>query len=871
MKKKINILSIVFSVIFLGTALISPPPPPPGIIAPYLNGAFPDTSPNTSWELEDALPDFTFKDPLRLTPLGGTNEYLLLCKSGELWQVSFEDQSRELVLDIRNRTLDKSEAGTVGMALHPNFGDSAYPDHQTVFIFYRYKPNSGVWDHNGYNRLSKFSWDDATRKFDPNSEDILIQQFDRNAYHNGGGMFFGNDGFLYLSVGDEGILSNHPAEVPNTTQRLDKGLFSGLLRIDVDNDPDRSHPIIKQPQFPDTFPAGWPPSYTQGYSIPNDNPWLSPDGSHLEEFYAIGFRSPYSTHYDKVADRIWMADVGGVGMEEISVVERESNLQWPYLEATLPSNSFTKPADLIGFEQPPYHTYERSVGTCVIGGGVYRGTKYPQLTGKYLYSDWAANKIWAIPEPDGTTIPTPEVLVDNISGGNVEMPEKPGVTGIFLTRDEEIMVTVMTHNQQNIGKIYRLVRKVETSQVVEKLSEVGAFADLADLTPIEGLLPYQVNAPLWSDRAIKKRWMALANDGNFDTPQEKIIFSKNSEWTFPAGTVFVKHFELPLTTDPNGSTARLETRFFIIDKNGQGYGLTYVWNDEGTEAFLQKGDASKDFEIMENGSVAFTQTWDFPSTDQCLSCHNHNAQYVLGVKTHQLNATIEYPSLGLNMNQLNYLNEVDAFHRDIDKATAYSKAVAINDESADLDLKIRSYFDSNCSSCHRPGGVNQVNMDFRFSTPLSLMNIINHETLSHASPFGRLLVEPGSHAASEIWQRDASLAENRMPPLASNLVDEEYIDALAEWIDGLPQNAGAIKELLVFPNPSSGLFNVRVYDDWEGDFSIAVYTTSGQVLLRQRSEEHAFQVDLSGFPAGHYLIDVSGSDGNKKVRKLLKW
>ena len=106
---------------------------------------------------------------------------------------------------------------------------------------------------------------------------------------------------------------------------------------------------------------------------------------------------------------------------------------------------------------------------------------------------------------------------------------------------------------------------------------------------------------------------------------------------------------------------------------------------------------------MESGSVAFTQTWDYPSTDQCLSCHNHNAKYVLGVKTHQLNSTIEYPSLGLNINQLNYLNSVGAFHQDIGQAAAYPKAAAINDESADLDLRILSYFDSNCSSCHRPG------------------------------------------------------------------------------------------------------------------------------------------------------------------------
>ena len=94
-----------------------------------------------------------------------------------------------------------------------------------------------------------------------------------------------------------------------STQRLDLSLFSGIIRIDVDNDPTRSHPIRRQPNA--IWESEWKSTdfednYSQGYSIPNDNPWLSPDGSHLEEFYAIGVRSPYSTYYDTMEDEIWL-------------------------------------------------------------------------------------------------------------------------------------------------------------------------------------------------------------------------------------------------------------------------------------------------------------------------------------------------------------------------------------------------------------------------------------------------------------------------------------------------------------------------------------------------------------------------------------
>ena len=89
------------------------------------------------------------------------------------------------------------------------------------------------------------------------------------------------------------------------------------------------------------------------------------------------------------------------------------------------------------------------------------------------------------------------------------------------------------------------------------------FADLANLQPANFLIPYTVNSPLWSDGAVKQRWMALPENS-------KIHFAAKGEWTFPAGTVFVKNFALPVDDTNPKILRRLETRLLVRDTNGDG-------------------------------------------------------------------------------------------------------------------------------------------------------------------------------------------------------------------------------------------------------------------------------------------------------------
>ncbi|MEL6842560.1 MAG: PQQ-dependent sugar dehydrogenase, partial [Bacteroidota bacterium] len=265
----------------------------PVAVGAYFNNTFPAVAPASSsnWTSVEAFPNLIFTDPIDLREVPYSDLFLMAGKKGRLWTFSKSDTTTSVkttILNIESKILTSGDAGLMGAVLHPDYGKPGSPNREYVYIWYRAKgpTNQG---NLGYLRLVRYNWIPGSSSIDPNTEFIMIEQYDRHQWHNGGGMFFGLDGFLYISVGDEGGANDQY----NTGQKINVGLLAGALRIDVDQDPARSHPIRRQPLNPATPPAGWQNSYSQGYYIPNDNPWQATDGSILEEFYAIGFRSPH--------------------------------------------------------------------------------------------------------------------------------------------------------------------------------------------------------------------------------------------------------------------------------------------------------------------------------------------------------------------------------------------------------------------------------------------------------------------------------------------------------------------------------------------------------------------------------------------------
>ena len=789
-------------------------------IGPYLNNNFPPNRPsgNANFATEIAYPDLSFNSPVNLRKDTINNRIYIAEKRGKV--VSFEDvpgvNSTTTVLDIEvNTTQGTGTNGLTGFILHPEFGKPGSPNRGYFYVYYRHTPDTALRhiDTIAYRRLVRYNIPDGSNVADPNSETVLINQFARSHIHGGGGMFFGPDGFLYLGLGDEGLCCEQ-----NSTQRYDQWLFGGVLRIDVDQDPSRSHPIRRQPISNGVIPAGWPNSFTANYYIPNDNPWIDENGAYLEEFFAIGIRHAYSIKYDPDRGEIWEGDIGELTFEEINKIEKGANYEWPFLEAgkvhlTTLSYEPNNLEDVFGTRKGPIVSLDRNTSNGVIAGGVYRGNLFPSLVGKFLFADHAQGTIYIIDAEEQGPITQEDItLIASIPGsyGNA------GISNFTFMPDGEIYITKMNGNGADGGRIYKLITQgTPNPEPPALLSQTGAFANLATLTPSAGLIPYETQAQLYSDDALKKRWIAIPHDGTPDSPDEQIVFSADSVWSFPEGTVFIKHFELPLDANNPSLTTRLETRFTVLGPNKEYYSVTYRWNEAQTDANLLATSETRDISVLDEEGKSFVQTWTFPSRINCFSCHTSNTGGVLGFNPQQLNGEMLYPSTNIVANQLETLNHLNLFDQDIGDHEQYFKSNALSDPNATLEKKIRSYLDGNCSSCHQPNGVEGA-FDARIATPLSEQKIIGavSEGPNSTHPF---VVSPGNTQESGMWVRDQSLTNNLMPPIGRSRVDEPYITALTEWVNGLAPTQATHFEVGEVGQASIG-------NDWETINLQRVYT-----------------------------------------------
>ncbi len=320
------------------------------------------------------------------------------------------------------------------------------------------------------------------------------------------------------------------------------------------------------------------------------------------------------------------------------------------------------------------------------------------------------------------------------------------------------------------------------------LSATGLFSNTANLTPKAGMIPYTVNSPLWSDNAQKVRWIGLPGNA-------KILFAANGEYAFPGGTVLVKHFDLKVNEVTN-AMRRLETRVLVLDASGgNGYGVTYKWRGDHSNADLvSDAGQSENITITTNGGSR-VQSWRYPSRNECLACHTTNAGFVLGPKTRQLNGSYAYPG-GSTDNQLRTWNYLRMFTSDIGEGSiaGLRKMVKVDNTSASLETRVRSYLDANCAMCHRPNGVNS-NWDARFDIAMDQQGIIHGTVLNQLGVNGARVVVPQDLAKSMMHVRMNSNDDSRqMPPLARNVIDTTAVSALAQWIGALPNGSGLTGE-----------------------------------------------------------------------------
>ena len=308
------------------------------------------------------------------------------------------------------------------------------------------------------------------------------------------------------------------------------------------------------------------------------------------------------------------------------------------------------------------------------------------------------------------------------------------------------------------------------------LSATGIFND-KNLTPKPGVVPYSLNAPSWADGAETQRWVILPEAG-------KIGFAPTGEYTWPGGAVFVQHFEI-VTNHATQSRRRLETRVLVLDAAGNfGYGATYRWRPDHSDADLVD-PAGKDevLKVTDASGQTREQTWTFPGSGLCFLCHTPNAGFVLGPKTRQLNGNHTYPG-GRVDNQLRTWSYLQMFGEALNESAIakYPRTCRVDDKSASLEDRVRSYIDANCAHCHRPNGTGAL-WDARFDTPLAKQGLTGGEVRNTFGVENGKVVVPGDLEKSILHRRmGATSPAEQMPPATRNVVDAAALDVIAEWI-----------------------------------------------------------------------------------------
>ena len=474
------------------------------------------------------------------------------------------------------------------------------------------------------------------------------------------------------------------------------------------------------------------------------------------EFWAVGLRNPWRFSIDRLNGAIWTGDVGQDNFEEIDVIQRGANYDWPLYEGNA---NYRNPGSLPQNARP-IHVLTRTEASAIIGGYVYRGTGMQSLRGAYVYGDFQTGNVWALRESGGQM--TSNQLISYAAS-----------IGSF-GEDQSGELFVLSVNS---GQIHRIIEQGGNGGgvVPTTLSATGLFTDTASMQWASGVMPYDVNSPLWSDDAIKSRFFVL--------PEGYITFHPTNAWSFPVGTVLAKHFEIELIQGQPTSTKRLETRVLVRERAGWA-GYTYKWNAQQSDADLLSSGTTETFTVRERSGSTRQQTWTYPSRNDCLQCHTAAGGEVLGLRALQANRSVV--ANGSVVQQLENWNAMRLFDQVINSSNTYGRLANPRDLAQTVHERARSYLDANCANCHLPGGAMNGDIDLRYTTANTAMNVIDiRPTRGDLGLPDAYRIKRRVSGSSVLWERMRRLDGTRMPRLGSHVLDADAIALLVTWINGL--------------------------------------------------------------------------------------
>jgi uncharacterized repeat protein (TIGR03806 family) len=699
--------------------------------------------PPPPYRLEAVYPGLHFDEPLELVIVPGQERWVVAERRGRIYSFAHDpDKARKQLLGDLRRTV-------YGIAFHPQFQKNGH-----VYVTSIRNPEK---DEPDGSRLSRFKVRQTNPpRVDLKSEVVLLTW--PSGGHNGGCIRFGPDGYLYLSTGDgSGI-----ADGRDTGQDL-SDLLGSILRLDVD------HTDGRRP-----------------YRVPDDNPFVKRKGAR-PEVWAYGIRQSWKFSFDRASGALWAGEVGQDLWESVLKIEKGGNYGWSVREGSHPFRVDRKPGPTPILS--PVLEHPHSEARSLTGGYVYHGKRLPALRGAYLYGDYDTGRVWLL-RYDGKKLTEHRELV------------RSRLRIVAWGEDHQGEILALDFMGGGLHRLAANPRPAANApKFPRKLSETGLFTSTRDLKPASGLIPYSVNAELWSDGAVKQRFLAIPGDGRieFDT----VTYPQPAPgalpgWRFPDGTVLVKTFSLDLEAGNPKSRRRLETRLLHVQRvpgteevgDQVWYGYTYVWNDAQTDAeLLDARGLDRTFTISDPKAPGGKrpQVWHFPSRTECTMCHTVTAKYALGVNTLQMNRDHDYG--GIIANQLATLDHLGLFTRPLPKKPETLPTLAdYRDTTQSIDRRARAYLHANCSHCHRKwgGGIS----DFQLLATLPLKETGTLQTRPGQGTFDlkdpRIIV-PGEPDRSLVLHRMRLLGLGRMPHIASKVVDREGTRLIEDWIKNLPQ------------------------------------------------------------------------------------
>ena len=335
------------------------------------------------------------------------------------------------------------ERGLLGLAFHPQYAVDNAPGEGKFYVYYSApNPQTAGFDH--VDTLAEYTVSAANPNLaDPNSARVMLVNDHPQFNHDGGQLAFGPDGRLYMSIGDGGgggdDDNGHTGNTTGTNQNPPNGFLG--------NAQDKTKimgKILRLDPLGNNSPNGQ-------YGIPSDNPFVGEGGGVRPEIWAYGLRNTWRFSFDDGpggSGKLFAADVGQGSYEEINIIEKGGNYGWRIREGLHPFDA-TVPDPGVPLIDP-INEYDHSQGLSVTGGYVYRGSDFPELTGKYIFGDWST----VFSEPGNGTLFGLEEVAPGVWQRTTLDVEGGNPIGLFITafgEDEDGELYVVARSSLGTG------------------------------------------------------------------------------------------------------------------------------------------------------------------------------------------------------------------------------------------------------------------------------------------------------------------------------------------------------------------------------------------------------------------------------------